>query len=420
MSHLNCFKAYSADNENQLTRAFLILLRLIPLVQMIFIEGVRDQLIQKKAENIIPALTDPGTAIEEVQTQTGHILPGYGILISVIISDEGFNQEHTTIISDRAAIYDGVIYYKPGWVIIVENKPRSYNIWEEQLNPGKAIGEQIIIEPKYIDLKWRDIIAKLVALTTKNMLNGTEKALVEDFLSFIWDRFIYLNPYTKLGLCKDNLELLNRRCVTILKTLSKDIAENRWGSYIPVSGGPVKQIMLYPKKDENAAQDAWYLELAIYPGDTMNQAREFYSRIDTQQLKNMISIPDWDIKPNMHFSFIATHLCWANTNLSVKDYAEYWKKNSSGIAQYSRENGTFRNLFNKLLNDNLISQSDLQCLEDNFEKTKRENINICPGIGFRYQWTKEEACRLDSENELEAEITKRINAVFSVFGASFS
>jgi hypothetical protein len=58
MNYLNYFEPYVSKNpwhEDQLTRAFLVTMRFVPLVQAAFLDLVREAQATAKSEHIVPA-----------------------------------------------------------------------------------------------------------------------------------------------------------------------------------------------------------------------------------------------------------------------------------------------------------------------------------------------------------------------------
>ena len=123
MDHLNIFNSYknkSNNHEDELTRSFLILLKSIPIVQMLFFEMIRNEMLDLKIESIATG----DLAVEEVFTQLSNsnnlfnsdILDGR-TLVSIIISDDKFETEEKVTNDDRNAVYDGVVICHPSVVI---------------------------------------------------------------------------------------------------------------------------------------------------------------------------------------------------------------------------------------------------------------------------------------------------------------
>ena len=224
MNHLNIFNPFknkSNYHEDELTRAFLILIKNVSVVQICFIEMVREEMSRQNCFQVIPSLFDKNSSVESIETQITQNNELFKIangrrLISVIISDDKLFQDTTVENSNRNARYDGVILYQPNWILVIENKPSVENVWLDQLNPN--VSDDIEIEEKPISLSWRKIIENFSSLIERSVVQGFERILIEDFLEYIDDEYTKLNPYTHFALCKDNNYLLTRRCIAIMES----------------------------------------------------------------------------------------------------------------------------------------------------------------------------------------------------------
>jgi len=112
MKRVNYFRPYESIapwHEDQLTRAFLVVFRIIPLAQAVFLDLVRKAQLEKgkQLDEIVPSLTEMGSPLLQVRTQVGSIDSASGILTSVVMSDEAW--EGPVEASNRIARYDGVI-----------------------------------------------------------------------------------------------------------------------------------------------------------------------------------------------------------------------------------------------------------------------------------------------------------------------
>ena len=254
MSYMNIFKFYEnkpETHEDQLTRAFLLVLKYVNMAQATFVEMIRQEMIEKHCQEIVPPLVANESWISQIETQKssnsmGRIEKEAGRLVSIIISNKILDERVTVERSERTAIYDGFIKYEPGWLLIIENKPNYENIWLEQLNPN--ISENITIEEKCIALCWPDIIENFSSLLERDLVYGSDRKLLEDFLDYSYSLFAWLNPYTKFGVYKDNEYLLNERCKEIMRQLGMgEVGYHRgWHHYIQLNYGSVKQISLFP------------------------------------------------------------------------------------------------------------------------------------------------------------------------------
>ena len=95
---------------------------------------------------------------------------------------------------------------------------------------------------------WSNIISKLNVLLENELIDGAERILVKDFLDFVTAFFPELNPYDSLSVCKDNSDLLNRRCVDLMRQaeIGKVIYHRGRHHMIRIENKPgVKQIGLW-------------------------------------------------------------------------------------------------------------------------------------------------------------------------------
>lgn len=97
-NHLNFFYPYESKkpwHEDQLTRAFLVVLTYVPLAQSAFIEQIReaqrDQEVDR--ENLVPAYHTQKYGIRLIETQVNKVTPDEGEdgaerLLSLLITDK--------------------------------------------------------------------------------------------------------------------------------------------------------------------------------------------------------------------------------------------------------------------------------------------------------------------------------------------
>ncbi len=416
MNHLNYFEPYKSKgphHEDQLTRAFLVVLRMVPLVQTTFIDLIRSYQILNEHDRVLPTLTEPQMKLDNIQTQVKNITDSQGYLVSLLMTNKNWTPETKIENVDRSARYDGVIYFDsdPKWILVIENKPWSENVWEEQLNPSIAEDSEIEIVEDPVGIDWKEVIEHLSALLQKQLVHGAEALLIEDFLTFVDTHFGYLNPFSKFSICKDDPYLINRRCVRILESIS--IGEVQ-GQHIELGSNdlPARRIYLGIKREQD---NNWCIELKIHPGDTMAQARALYESLNTDALQDLTN-RGWNIDPNLHFSHIQKHLYWTNTPLDLEAYINFWEQNPQMISQVNRDSSDFCDFFLQLLQDELISCEDVSGLEENFTKTGRSYLRTCPGLSCIYRWNREEALRLDdSEDTFIDEVRQKITRLLETW-----
>lgn len=421
MDHINIFNPYrnkQNNHEDELTRNFLILVKNIPLVQIMFFEMVKDEVEKNKTVNL-ESIQKGNLFIEEVHTQLTNNNDLFSSpqvegrnLLSIIISDDKLETEVSVENSDRAARYDGVILCDPSWLFIIENKPSRDNIWVQQLNPNiKAKEINVIKEP--CCLSWRNIIAGLTAYIKNEMLHGIEKILIEDFIEYVDFEYPWINPYTTFEICKSNKYLLNKRCRTALQFWNKEgkVEHHQgWKDYIDSGYNTVKQIALDAEMEENGAE--WTINLWMFAGDTMRSAKEIFSVADPDKLLNLQNM-GYHISKNFHLAYRSSNLLWFNGKLDLSDYVKYWKKEHGSLRQLKI--GEVPTKINQLLNDGIIQEEDIALIQERILSKRYDHINICPGIVFRYSWTSKRAIELDRKDLFNQDFKEKVQTVLNLF-----
>ena len=76
--------------------------------------------------------------------------------------------------------------------------------------------------------------------------------------------------------------LLNRRCEEILREIDDERLAHHGKGYFPIltlDSEAIKQVWISAEREKDAS---WRLELNLYPGDTMSQARVFWGRVNVE------------------------------------------------------------------------------------------------------------------------------------------
>ncbi|MCW3071068.1 MAG: hypothetical protein JWO44_958 [Bacteroidetes bacterium] len=416
MDRLNYFNSYNSkdgSHEDQLTRAYLVLLKHSSHSFFTFFEYCRYKHIATANEKSISIL-DHIEHSWSIETQKGNPEIDTNYLLSILITDSQVGVGQSNIeSSERNARYDGVITFGKSLTMIIENKPRSGNVWFGQLSPSmQNLGDDTIVYSSPAVLEWKEIIKQLNHLLGISTISGNEKILIEDFLSYVDEKFPFLNPYDSFHQCKGSKELVGRRIHNLLKSITLDensVKYHRgWGYYIETPYRQIQELGLI----FNSNEAEWWLELSLYFGDSQRQAISFYSSNPTVTHLNQ---DEWELNPNFHVSFMTSNLVWFRSD-SVYSYLDFWKNNVDLIYQQKREN--VPTYIDRLCKQNVINVSPetIDNMQSKFYDTVMSTLNICPGFGLIFTISSAEAEELDRSGKLKTLIAEKIREGLKVIG----
>lgn len=432
MPHINYFEPYERkppNHEDHLTRAYLIVLRYSPSALLLFYDQVYNSLKRKDSKSI-----------EELKYPTvstlnlNNVLFGNQVkkienflcdnVVSILTTDEDLNPKKEIEESGRGFTYDGVIGFKEsGVTFVIENKPRSKDVWLEQLNLNLK-GMEVELSKVPAIIEWKEIIKGLMSLISSPALSGAEKLIIKDFLDYIDRHFGFLNPFETLELCKNNRETLYRRVRNILEDLVIEDYKNRiqehteWRAWtLILDFDEIKLIGL----DFNSFGEGeeWEINLSINYGNIMSKASNFYK--DSEYYLNLIKdLPKleeegWICRPEFHLSFARKHLVWYTTpNNQIVHFLEYWHQNSDEIRTIQRDE--VEPFLSNLEKENLIviTEAEKNELDRLFYQTNRTFLYVCPSFSLTYPFSSKLAIQMDSKNELIPELSKLIKRGLSI------
>jgi hypothetical protein len=395
---------------------------MVPLALAVFLDLIREKQAGLGSEQHIPSSTQLLANDVEIETQKGSISQTTGRLISVLITDEEWVPKDDVAASNRTAVYDGILMFDPEWIIIVENKPSWHDVWGEELHPHLPDMHDITIDKKAVVLLWRNVIDRLTALVSFDVLSGAELLIVNDFLQFIDENFPSLNPYNTFGKCKNMESLLQRRCGNILEAAALGEVALHPGSgdyYFSLSeSAAVKRCYLYPKPNEN--EEIAHIELAIHPGDTMSQARALYAYLFTHGSDDLFALRGggWSVMPNFHFGFMHKGFGHGvHTGLPLEKYVHYWMDEQHPIKAVVLKEQTFESALHCLVDAHMMDEGDVGKVLSACPSTSGNvNINVIPGITMTFDWSLNKAIELDSRGEMVNVFKQKANEALAACG----
>ena len=425
MDHLNLFLPFEnkdASHEDVLTRNFFFMLKAVPAVRRMFVEIIleKTKTCGVTGFDVLPA--DFEIKEEYTQVDSGnHIFDRVGecVVLSALISDDIFDSEFRVEYSDRHARYDGVLVCDPNLWIIIENKPSVGNVWEGQLNlnlRGNGRNENLIRKP--CCLSWRNIISGINRLLVQYSLNELEKILIDDFLMYINEKYIGLNPFDRLDLCKDDSSLVDKRCCSVLKEIGAgEIKYHRgWGCYLSCDNPMIKMIAL---RCDNIG-DSWVVRLRMHFGVTQSAAQRLYSNINVERFEGLLSgNAQMSATGAFHYAVQADNVFFpeSSSQANALEYVRYWKVQAEQGLVRQIKRTSFVTYHQNLIKDGVVTAASMAAFQKEIMGKQYQKLNVCPELQICCTWSRDDAISLDKDDKFVEVVSERLQSIMSIFDA---
>ena len=421
MSRLNYFLPYESKPnhyEDNLTRAFLVALRFSSAAQIQFYQLVRDQ-VQTRSSGYGNRPTLPTTQAlpwNEVwlDTQATNLRARKAsFIISIVLTDEPLIPIHTIQVTERSARYDGLFAIGEEALLIIENKPRDYGFWAEQMNPSShdVDSEATTVIPVPVSLEWNQLIQMLRMVQKISGISEPERLIIEDFFTYVNSNFPSLNPYRTFGECQNAPQLIDRRIQKVLAEIAGDedkaFYHKGWGRYI-VSGMAAAQKAALRLEQEPESPAEWSLTLDYSAGDTINQARHLYRNPNLASSIEQLRRNGWGVSCGFHLSFMSSNLVWLKTaDENIMTYIEYWSQHNDKLRQYPKHE--LQAFLDELASKGILdlTKAGPELKEKIFSKNYA-TLNICPSLYIQHYFTTSEVIELDSKGLFVDEVRRQM------------
>lgn len=404
---MNIFIPYDKNNEHHedhLTRGFFLLLKYSPSIFYMFYDYVKEQFDNQKKQKEVSEEIESVYTTElnySLNTQIGctkakELLNSK--ILSILITDKNLQIGKNIQCSDRTAIYDGVISLNDEWTFIIENKPNCKNVWENPLDIGLILGNEIT-EKNYflvnfpVVLTWREIFKRLDNIKC----NDTEKIMIKDFKAFVFENYPTLFPYDTFRQCGKNRELLDLKIERLLKSIVNDEEHvqyhNNWANKIVLNEACINQVDYKPLPEHDC--------IAIYFsfGSNIPKSKALFSNIDIEKL---YSLKGYDIRlfvgiKDTHGRTVYTIPCVENKE---KEFITFWQNNLSLLKE--RQINDFWQLQNDFNRYDFLEKMDLEEIKNKIGNRSVIRVNV--GIDIEYNLKFEEIYKLEANNNLTDKI----------------
>ena len=405
MPRANLFNPFSSlppQHENRLTWAFLVTLKYAPLLQNFLRELVESKLPPEELRGH-SNFWEPA----RVFTQTRSIDSSTSRLVSILLTDEKTVEDIQVEWSDREAVYDGVIEYHNGLTLIVENKLSQGNVWAKQLSPSRNSFEGDVLgvdlHASAICLEWSEVLEGVLQYANSGIASFSSREIAVNLLSFVEEYHPNLTPCRTFRLCGNRLQALNRRTVRLLDALASSAGlESREEWYLFRPGKIAERVGVWAETETT-------LKVNLWPANTIRQARRFFEEADRTTFLNL---EEWEVRPDLHFSYINTTPLNAETTWAPAKYFDYF---ANGQSYGQMNQAMLVHLARQWESEELITHEDRRKIEDHF-KSKRETLNVIPGFSVYRVWNLDTVIKLEEAGELEADVIEALATPLCTWG----
>lgn len=410
--HINVFRPYEGSgdgHEDRLTRAALVLMRLIPLAEDAFLRLVAGI-----------GLADVGTR-GRFDTQTARLVEAKDEsdaeierIVSVFLSPDAHHddvEKVDVVLDERGQRIDGTVRYEHSLVIAIESKLHlgQSDRQARHLSPD-GMAAAAIDPVRY--LAWHDLLERWLSLRDAGVLSPTEEVIMDDFFEMAERHFSALLPFTTLARAGENDDRRRRRLRAILEGATGITAEDSHDPRVMLDGHAVSIQRAVVDRDGDL------LRLAVWPAEQKPQALHIYEHPDRIARLCALSADGFDVSPNPHLAFrwsTPSERMSLDWERSAEDYLKFWsfEDGLAHIRQYTTEKARSE-LWPWLVHHGFAQPTDQPELELLLEAAGRRPIAVRPGVQVSRTWKYQDAVQLDADGEgLILQIRDALNSFMS-------
>jgi hypothetical protein len=159
------------------------------------------------------------------------------------------------------------------------------------------------------------------------------------------------------------------------------------------------------------------VQLAVYPADTLTQARAFYPRYNALAgVRQLQSLAGWHVRPNFHFGSFQRGYCWTCNERDLGGYVQLWVRRIEREEAVRRED--WDRYWSWLETERIACPADRAEFDRHFVNSHRSVAVPRPGLALSRRWPLEEAQAPGSEDHLQREVRQALDDALAAFGAS--
>ncbi|WP_163726852.1 hypothetical protein [Mycobacterium gallinarum] len=412
--HLSIFRPYERDakHEDQLTRAALIVLKLVPLAHAAFLDLAKCYPLSAlprprfamQTEKLVPL--DPDAEDPELAELVSVFLGPHENLVET---------QEPNLASERRARYDGVIEYGSRLLVVIESKLYANASDQQSLDINtKGIAPK---KKRRVPVRWQELLDRWWNLVELGVLGPAEKEVMNDFFNNAEENFGDLLPYTDLERCGDNRGRRLRRLRTILEKATGFSAEVR--DVLGHAGVkfPASQVVAFDRVSLYIEGDN--LIVSVWPAELAPQYKRVYS--DPERAEALIALtenPAWQVNANLYLAYwraSGPQRWYPARHVPGPAYVRQWVKDfhDHRAGRRPREDVNDPEFRHWLVEHKYAIQAEMESLDEWANKLPMDHFDIRPSIQVTRSWQLADAVARDSTGQLTAEVHDAINEVLA-------
>lgn len=413
--HLNVFEPYrdlGRGHEDQLTRAAMLVLRLVPLAREALLHEIGEPSQSRLPDCAVDLqaahLADPS----EESASNGKVRRGR--LVSVFLTPDFEPPEIAGEVTDtdRGQRFDGVLRFDPDLVVLLESKVcrkwakrNGHRVTE--LNLGGVSFQQ----RRTCLLRWHDLLEAWWRLAEIGVLSPAEHALVQDMLSYAHQDFGHLLPFGSLRRVGADPTRRKWRLRSLLREATGIEPERVGLVHVRLDTALGAQSLQRAALDIDGDDR---LTLHMWPGELKPQAEHLYASGHADRLCTLAAPPQWRVEPQPLLGFRNAPRrtrVYLTCTLDAPTYARRWEgEDWSHVGAHHRDS-ILTELWPWLLERGYASERDAERLDPFLRALGRRFAHLRPSMHVTRSWSWAEAEGLEDEGRLVGEIRDAVNAV---------
>jgi hypothetical protein len=413
--HLNVFEPYSdlgRGHEDQLTRAAMIVLRLVPLAR----EALLHEIGEPSQSHLPDCAIDLQAAhlVDPSEEGASNGAVERGRLVSVFLTPDFEPPEIVQEVTDteRGQRFDGVLRFDPDLVVLVESKVcRKWARRDGERVSELNLGGVSFAERRTCVLRWHDLLEAWWRLAEIGVLSPAEHALVQDMLSYAHQDFGHLLPFGSLRRVGADPTRRKWRLRSLLREATGIQPERVGLVHVrldkALGASSLQRAALDIDEDDR-------LTLHMWPGELKPQAEHLYAAGHAERLCELADGDCWRVEPQPLLGFRNAPRrtrVYLTCTLDAARYARRWEGDDwSHVGAHHRD--TVRSeLWPWLLEHGYASECDAERLDPFLRALGRRSAHLRPTMHVARSWSWLEAERLEDSGRLVGEIHAAVNRV---------